>query len=84
MVQECPRCERLRSLTIQASASYHALLLELESAHIRGEYDRVFGLRREVDAAVMVRNAAIHELSRHEQTHLRAKVKERERELDGA
>ena len=54
--------------------TYHALQAELESANIVHEgYDSLLYLRLLLDKALLNRNAAIHELSKHEQTHLRTK-----------
>jgi len=71
--QECQNCERFRSLALQASAFYYTLLFELESAYINHEDGRAFQLRQRIDEALMVRNAAIDDLSLHEQNHLRIK-----------
>jgi len=73
VVRECQNCERLRSVALHASASYYALLLEMESAYINHEDGRALELRQRIDEALMVRNAAIDDLSLHEQNHLRTK-----------
>ena len=73
MSQKRQNCERFRSLALQASTSYHAALLELESAFISHEDGRALELRQRIDEALMVRNAAIDDLTLHEQTHLGTK-----------
>jgi len=45
----------------------------MESAYINHEDGRALELRQRIDEALMVRNAAIDDLSLHEQNHLRTK-----------
>jgi len=70
---ECPRCEQLRVKALEATRAYHALLAQLESAHIKHEDHMTYALRLQLEEALRFRNIAIDELCRHEQTHQTSK-----------
>jgi len=69
----CGHCEKLMMAAIDASTIYHALLGELESAHIRRDPDQPFRIQERVAEALTDRDAAIRALNDHERVHKTAR-----------
>jgi hypothetical protein len=59
---------------IEASRFYHALLGELESAHIRHDPEQPFRIQQQVAKALSDRDRAIRLLNDHERSHKSAPV----------
>jgi len=70
----CTHCETLILAAIDSSRVYHAMLAELESAHIRHDVKEPFRLRQEVAGALKNRDSALKALNDHEYTHKRQAI----------
>ena len=68
-MSECAQCEALQVAALNASRRYHALLGELEAAHICRKTHAIFSIKQEASEALGNRNDAIKVRSEHESAH---------------
>jgi|SRR5690349_12475896 hypothetical protein len=69
----CGQCEGLMLAAVDASRVYHALMAELEEAHIRHDPEQPFHIQERVAKALTDRDEAIRVLNDHERAHKRAR-----------
>ena len=66
----CVHCERLISLAITATRDYHSLAADLECAYLAHDLEAPPLLAIRLERALHARDAAIADLSSHENTHM--------------
>jgi hypothetical protein len=77
----CLHCDRLQQAALTASKAYHELLGDLEAAYILRYSDVAVRLSVLLEKALQIRNAAIAELTAHENTHAQKKPANGHRQL---
>ena len=70
---DCPHCDGLQKAALRASRAYHKLVGDLEAAHIIHDSEATGFLSIHLEKALRDRNAAIAELTAHENAHAQTK-----------
>jgi hypothetical protein len=68
MSVDCPQCRYCKQAALTASKVYHAVLEDLEAAHISHNSEALMVLSARLESAFQGRNAAIVALTNHENT----------------